>query len=127
MKNWITKLIHTDAKIPCGFSALTVPISRASTVVFPDSESAKGGWNANVSGYTYGIHGTPTVLELAARIAELEGGTDTLLVPSGLSAITLVDLAFLSSGDHVLFPANVYGPNRAFAMSTLQRFGVGVL
>ena len=35
-------------------------------------------------GYTYGIHGTPTVLALAGRIAELEGGARTLLAPSGL-------------------------------------------
>jgi len=37
------------------------------------------------------LHGTPTTPELAARIAELEGGTRTLLTPSGLAAIGVVD------------------------------------
>ena len=75
-------------------------------------------------GYSYGLHGTPTTVELAARIAELEGGTRTLLVPSGLAAIGLVDLAFLSAGSHVLIPENVYDPNRVLAVKLLSRFGI---
>ena len=123
-KNWTTKLIHTDAKVPGGFKSLTVPVERASTVLFPNMESAVGGWDVEADGYTYGIHGTPTVLALAARIAELEGGIRTLLTPSGLSAITLVDMTFLSTGSHVLIPNNVYVPNRLLAIKTLRRFGV---
>ena len=42
------------------------------------------------TGYTYGLHGTPTTFTLEERIATLEGGVQTLLVPSGLAAITLV-------------------------------------
>jgi cystathionine beta-lyase len=123
-QNWQTKLIHSSAKVPGGFRALSVPVERASTVVFPNCESAVGGWNVDEVGYTYGIHGTPTVLALAGRIAELEGGTRTLLVPSGLAALTLVDMAILSAGSHVLIPDNVYVPNRLLAIKLLQRFGV---
>jgi cystathionine beta-lyase len=61
---------------------------------------------------------------LAASIAELEGGARTLLAPSGLSAIALVDMALLSAGSHVLIPENVYVPNRLLAIKTLRRFGV---
>ena len=45
------------------------------------------------AGYTYGLHGTPTTFTLEERIATLEGGLQTLLVPSGLASITLVDMA----------------------------------
>ena len=123
-QNWQTKLIHSRAKVPGGFRALSVPVERASTVVFPNCESAVGGWDVEANGYTYGIHGTPTVLALAGRIAELEGGARTLLVPSGLAALTLVDMAVLSAGSHVLIPDNVYVPNRLLAVRLLQRFGV---
>jgi cystathionine beta-lyase len=123
-QNWQTKLIHSIVKVPGGFRALSVPVERASTVVFPDCESAVGGWDVEADGYTYGIHGTPTVLALAGRIAELEGGARTLLVPSGLAALTLVDMAMLSAGSHVLMPDNVYVPNRLLAIQLLQRFGV---
>jgi cystathionine beta-lyase len=123
-KNWKTRLIHSDAKVPGGFKALSIPVERASTVLFPDSASAVGGWNVEADGYTYGTHGTPTTMALAARIAELEGGARTLLAPSGLSAIALVDMALLSAGSHVLIPENVYMPNRLLAIKTLRRFGV---
>jgi cystathionine beta-lyase len=123
-QNWQTKLIHSSAKVPGGFRALSIPVERASTVVFPDCDSAVGGWDVEADGYTYGIHGTPTVLALAGRIAELEGGARTLLVPSGLAALTLVDMAMLSAGSHVLIPENVYVPNRLLAVKLLWRFGV---
>jgi cystathionine beta-lyase len=124
MKDWKTRLIHTDVKVPEGFESLASPVYRGSTVVFSDTSSTHTEWNQEELGYAYGLHGTPTTLELAARIAELEGGTRTLLLPSGLAAIGLVDLAFLSAGDHVLIPENVYSPSRVLAVKLLRRFGV---
>jgi cysteine-S-conjugate beta-lyase len=123
-KDWKTRLIHTDAKVPEGFESLASPVYRGSTVVFPDTSSIHTEWNQEELGYAYGLHGTPTTLELSARIAELEGGTRTLLTPSGLAAIGLVDLAFLSAGSHVLIPENVYSPNRVLAVKLLRRFGI---
>jgi cystathionine beta-lyase len=38
-----------------------------------------------------------------------------VLVPSGLAAIALVDMALLGQGDEVLIPANAYGPGKDFA------------
>ena len=123
-KNWKTKLIHSDANIPEGFRSLAVPVHRASTILFPNAAAANSDWDPYKSGYTYGTHGTPTSLELAARVCELEGGTRTLLASSGLAAISLVNLACLKAGDHVLIPENAYGPNRRFASIVLRRFGI---
>jgi cystathionine beta-lyase len=82
------------------------------------------GWDQQRVGYTYGLHGTPTALELAARICELESGEYTLLVPGGQAAISLIDFALLKSGDHVLVPASIYAPNRRLTTGLLARFGV---
>ena len=49
---------------------------------------------------------------------------DTALVPSGLAAITLVDIALLKAGDHVLLPDNGYGPGTRFAREDLARWGI---
>src|SRR5258707_13377264 len=122
-KNWKTKLIHSDAKVPEGFLALSAPVTRASTVLFPKAAASNSGWDPYADGYTYGTHGTPTTVELAARVCELEGGTRTLLAPSGLAAISLINFALLKTGDHVLVPISVYGPNRKFASVMLRRFG----
>jgi cysteine-S-conjugate beta-lyase len=125
-KNWKTKLIHSDAKIPEGFRSLTVGVQRASTVLFKDSASIRDDWDQYEAGYTYGLYGTPTTLKLAARVCELEGGFRTLITPGGQCAISLINLAFLKSGDHVLIPESVYTPNRKFAVQVLRRFGVEV-
>jgi len=125
-KNWKTKLIHSDAKIPQGFRSLSVGVQRASTVLFPDAASVRDHWDQYEVGYTYGLYGTPTTLELAARICELEGGFRTLITPGGQCAISLMNLAFLKAGDHVLIPESVYTPNRKFAVQVLRRFGVEV-
>jgi cystathionine beta-lyase len=76
------------------------------------------------SGYTYGLHGTPTTFTLEARIASLEGGQHCVLAPSGLSAIALTNIALLKSGDEVLLPDNAYGPNKEFAAAELAAWGI---
>ena len=81
-------------------------------------------WDQERAGYTYGLYGTPTALELAARICELESGRHTLLLPGGQSAISLIDFALLRSGDHILLPHSAYRPNKQLTTSLLRRFGV---
>ncbi len=125
-KNWKTKLIHSDAKIPQGFRSLATPVYRASTVQFTNAASVRDTWNQYEDGYTYGLYGTPTVLELAGRVCELENGARTIVTPGGQGAISMIGLAFLKAGDHVLLPENVYTPNRKFAGSVLRKFGVEV-
>ena len=125
-KNWKTKLIHSDAKAPEGFRSLSTPVYRGSTVLFPDAASVEDTWNQHEVGYTYGLYGTPTVLELAARVCELENGYRTLITPGGQSAISLINLALLKAGDHILIPHSIYGPNRHLAARLLRKFGVEV-
>jgi cystathionine beta-lyase len=123
-KSWKTKLIHSDAKIPQGYRSLATPTFRGSTTLFPSASSVTDTWDQWQAGYTYGLYGTPTVLELAARVCELESGTHTILTPGGQAAISLINLALLQSGDHILIPTSVYYPNRKLATRLLSRFGI---
>src|SRR5258708_253769 len=122
--NWKTRLIHPQAKVPSGFRSLVTPVFRGSTTLFPNAAAIVDTWNHDDVPYTYGSYGTPTTLELAARIAELEHGYRCFITPGGLSALVLVYLTCLASGDHVLVPESVYGPIRDFADHVLRRFGV---
>jgi cystathionine beta-lyase len=123
-KSWKTRLIHTDAKIPQGYRSLASPTFRGSTSLFPSATAVNDTWDQWRVGYTYGLYGTPTVLELAARVCELESGFRTILTPGGQAAITLINFAFLQAGDHILVPTSVYYPNRKLATRLLSRFGV---
>src|SRR5678815_2909977 len=105
-----TALIHHRYRPPAGFEAAQPAVAKASTVIFPSVAALRArDWKQKV-GYTYGLHGTPTTFTLEERIATLEGGLQSLLMPSGLAAIALVDTALLASGDEVLIPSNAYNP-----------------
>ncbi|TSE31929.1 Cystathionine beta-lyase MetC [Tepidimonas taiwanensis] len=120
-----TRLIHHPYRAPDGFDAVPVAVHKASTVFFPNVEAMRLRRWQDKSGYTYGLHGTPTTFTLEERLATLEGGRHCVLAPSGLAAIALVDLAFLRSGDEVLIPDNAYGPNKALAAHELAAWGIG--
>lgn len=124
--NWRSKLMHPKQTAPNDFASLTVPTYRGSTVAFASQEAVREGWREHQTGYSYGIYGTPTTLELGRRIAELEGALHTFLVPSGQAAIALVYLSFCAAGSHVLLPASAYGPSRELGRGLLQRLGVEV-
>jgi len=125
-KSWKTKLIHPDARAPEGFQSLATPTYRGSTVLFPNAAAVQDTWDQHAVGYTYGLYGTPTTLELAARVCELENGYRTFITPGGQAAISLINFAFLKSGDHILVPESVYAPNRWFTAKILSRFGIEV-
>ena len=119
-----TTLIHHPYQPPAGFAAPQPGVFKASTVIFADSAAMRARDWKSKAGYTYGLHGTPTTFTLEERIATLEGGHHTVLVPSGLAAITLTDLALLGAGDEVLIPDNAYGPGKELARHELARWGI---
>ena len=124
MSDLSTRLIHHPYRPPEGFDAVAPGVHKASTVIFPSVHALRTQEWADKSGYTYGLHGTPTTFILEERIASVEGGTYCVLAPSGLSAVSLVDMAFLRQGDELLIPDNAYGPNKAFASVELAAWGV---
>lgn len=119
-----TELIHHAYQPPAGFEAPQRPVHKASTVVFANVAAMRARDWRYKNGYTYGLHGTPTTFTLEERIATLEGGTECVLVPSGLAAVALVGQALLSAGDEVLLPDNVYGPSLQLAKGEFARWGI---
>ena len=124
MSDLSTRLIHHPYRPPEGFDAVAPGVHKASTVLFKDVHALRTQEWADKSGYTYGLHGTPTTFTLEEKIATIEGGQYCVLAPSGLSALTLVDMAFLRQGDEVLLPDNAYGPGKAFAAGELSHWGI---
>lgn len=119
-----TQLIHHPYRAPAEFDAVPVAVHKASTVFFNNVADLRSRRWKDKSGYTYGLHGTPTTFTLEERLATLEGGRYCLLAPSGLAAVALVDTAFLRQGDEMLLPDNVYGPNQSLADGELVGWGI---
>ncbi len=119
-----TQLIHHAYQPPAGFEAPMPGVHKASTVIFKDVAALRDREWRHKTGYTYGLHGTPTTFTLEERIATLEGGLQCLLAPSGLAALALVNQALLGQGDEVLIPDNAYGPSQTLARNELARWGI---
>jgi len=119
-----TDLIHHPYVPPEGFAAPQPGVFKASTVFFPSVAAMRSREWKDKTAYTYGLHGTPTSYMLEERLCALEGGEQCLLVPSGLAALGLVAMSLLKSGDEVLLPDNVYGPNKAIVEGELTGWGI---
>src|SRR3954464_13636536 len=124
--DWRSKLLQPDMRAPEGFRSLSTPTYRGSTTLLRSAEDVNDHWDSKAQPYRYGLYGTPTTLELGARIAELEGAGYSFITPGGQAAISLISLAFSTAGSHVLIPDSVYGPNRELAERLLSRLGVEV-
>ena len=117
-----TRLAHSGNDPRDYFGFVNPPVVHASTVLYPDSATML----ARNQRYTYGTRGTPTTDALAAAVDALEGSAGTIVVPSGLAAVTIPLLGFLAAGDHLLVTDAVYFPTRHFADTMLKRLGVEV-
>ena len=117
-----TRLAHIGNNPRDYFGFVNPPVVHASTVLFPDAATLV----SRGQKYTYGTRGTPTTDALTQAVDELEGSAGTILVPSGLAAVTVPLLAYASAGDHVLIVDSVYHPTRNFADTMLKRLGVEV-
>lgn len=124
MRDLTTELIHHPYTPPEGFAAPQPGVFKASTVIFPNAAAMRSRQWKDKTGYTYGLHGTPTTYVLQERLCTLEGGRQCVLLPSGLAAIANVALALLRAGDEVLIPDNAYGPNKALAEGELKAWGI---
>ena len=124
--DWRTKLLDPKPQARQDYASLATPVYRGSTVVFDDQAAVIDDWQQADKGYSYGLYGTPTTLELASRIAGIEGARETFIVPGGQAAIALIYLAYCQAGSHALVPHSAYGPNKAMAEGLMRGLNVEV-
>ncbi|HCX87893.1 MAG TPA: cystathionine beta-lyase [Gammaproteobacteria bacterium] len=107
---------------------VNTPVYHASTILHPDVDAfeERHDPSADRRKVIYGLLGTPTTFDLEEVIADLEGGHDAVLVPSGLAAISVALLSFLRPGDHLLVADTVYPPTRSFCDQHLARLDITV-
>ncbi|HAA37185.1 MAG TPA: cystathionine beta-lyase [Gammaproteobacteria bacterium] len=108
--------------------AVNTPVYHASTILHPDVESfeTRHDPTSNRRKVIYGLLGTPTSFDLEEVLADLEGGHDAVLAPSGLAAISVALLSFLKPGDHALIADTVYPPTRSFCDEHLASMNIAV-
>jgi len=92
--------------------------------VQPDAETAARRFAGEEEGYTYARLGNPTVASMEMRLAALEGAEACVATSSGMSAILLMSLGLLKSGDHVICSHSLFGATIKLIGSEFAKFGV---
>lgn len=75
-------------------------------------------------GFTYIRCKNPNREALAEVVSHLEGGEETLILSSGMGAISTTLLHLLKSGDHVVCNADIYGETLNIMRDVLPKFGI---
>lgn len=98
-------------------------------VVPPVVQSATfyGGWHDATLALRYTRYGNnPNQIEVAEKVAALEGTEAGLALGSGMAATAMTFLALARSGDHIVASNQIYGATQALLQGELTRRGVTV-
>lgn len=99
-------------------SPITTPVYQSSTFI------NQVGSTEEVLYTRYGNN--PNQVEIARRLAALEGSEDAIFLASGMGATALAHLAVLQRGDHLLATNWIYGGTRVLFTQEFQRLGIDV-
>jgi O-succinylhomoserine sulfhydrylase len=95
-----------------------------SSFVHPDAATAVARFANEEEAFVYSRFGNPTVMMMERRLAALEGMPACIATSSGMSAITLMVLGLLKSGDHIVCSQSVFGSTIRLLGGEFARFGV---
>ncbi|PIE19216.1 MAG: cystathionine gamma-synthase [Proteobacteria bacterium] len=121
-----TRAVHAGTGGRQPYASLQVPVVRTSTYTFEDSAEIAAHFAGDIDRIHYGRYGNPTVAAAEAKLAALDGAAASLLMASGMAAITTTLLSLLSTGDHLVVTSDCYGRTRRFCNEVLGRMGVAV-
>ncbi|WP_462272340.1 O-acetylhomoserine aminocarboxypropyltransferase/cysteine synthase family protein [Methanohalophilus sp.] len=100
-----------------------VPIYQTTAYVFDDTEHAANLFALKEFGNIYTRLMNPTTDAFEKRMAAIEGGTASLAVSSGMSAISLALLTITRLGDEIVAADNLYGGTYQLFNHTFPKMG----
>ncbi len=103
-----------------------VPIIQSTTFKYDTSEDMGKLFDLEASGYFYTRLQNPTNDYVAAKIAELEGGTAAMLTSSGQAANFFALFNICQAGDHIVSSTSIYGGTYNLISVTMKRMGIDV-
>ena len=101
-----------------------VPIYQSTTWKYDTSEHMGKLFDLEEAGYFYTRLQNPTNDFVAAKIAELEGGSAAMLTSSGQAANFFAVFNIAGNGDHVVASSAIYGGTYNLLAHTMQRMGL---
>jgi O-acetylhomoserine (thiol)-lyase len=103
-----------------------IPIYQSTTFKYDTSEDMGKLFDLEADGYFYTRLANPTNDYVAAKIAELEGGTAAMLTSSGQAANFFALFNICENGSHIVSSASIYGGTFNLIEVTMKKMGIDV-
>ncbi len=118
-----TKCVQSGYK-PGNGEPRQVPIIQSTTFKYDTSEDMGKLFDLEASGYFYSRLQNPTNDFVAAKIADMEGGTAAMLTSSGQAANFYAMFNICNCGDHIVSSSSIYGGTFNLISTTMAKMGV---
>ena len=118
-----TKCIHEGWK-PSQGEPRQLPIYQSTTFKYDTSDAMGKLFDLEAEGYFYTRLQNPTNDAVAAKIAELEGGTAAMLTSSGQAANFFALFNICEAGDHFIASSSIYGGTYNLFGVTMKKMGI---
>lgn len=103
-----------------------IPIIQSTTFKYNTSEDMGALFDLEAEGYFYTRLQNPTNDFVAAKIAELEGGSAAMLTSSGQAANFFALFNICQSGSHIVSSSSIYGGTFNLIEVTMKKMGIDV-
>ena len=103
-----------------------LPIIQSTTFKYESSQEMAMLFDLEKAGYFYSRLQNPTCDNVAAKIAQLEGGTAAMLTGSGQAASFFSVFNICTNGDHLICSAEIYGGTFNLFAHTMKLMGIEV-
>ena len=103
-----------------------IPIYQSTTFKYDTSEDMGKLFDLEASGYFYSRLQNPTCDYVAAKIADMEGGTAAMLTSSGQAASFFAVFNICEAGGHMVSSSTIYGGTYNLFAVTMKKMGIDV-
>ncbi len=118
-----TKCVQSGYK-PKNGEPRVMPIIQSTTFLYESSEQMGRLFDLEESGYFYSRLQNPSCDNVAAKIADMEGGVAGMLTSSGQAANFYALFNICNAGDHVVSSAAIYGGTFNLFAVTMKKLGI---
>jgi len=119
-----TRSLHAGTEPDPDTGARATPIYQTSSYVFEDADTAADLYALREEGDVYSRVSNPTVRQLEARLADLEGGVGAVATASGMGSFDALTTVLAQSGDNVVASSDMYGGTGSYLSTLAPRRGI---
>ncbi|KAM7268762.1 hypothetical protein ACFE04_010928 [Oxalis oulophora] len=118
--------IHAGERLGRGIvtDAITTPVVNTSAYFFKKTADLIDFKEKRSTSFEYGRYGNPTTVVLEEKISALEGAESTLILASGMCASTVLLMALVPAGGHLVTTTDCYRKTRIFIETILPKMGI---